>query len=180
MVIVAVNPETGRAYTSRHGLSTGVVYCMHRMAESTRKGQQSTTQLKRAALKEHGRLYAPGEGPCHRHDVDGHADFLVQAPRAPAKRKPRVVREPAHAPEVVKVGDVGTYSVGSDQYAFDVVEVTLKGRRVKVAFRCPRLPPVVVTWRRTNQWVEHQTTVRGSKGLHYSFGVATDYIDPDF
>jgi len=74
-----------------------------------------------------------------------------------------------------EIGMGATYSIGSDRYAYTVVEILRKGRTLLIQRDVPNGQVVTATLRGDGQY-----RPRGSKCGHVALGVRRTYMDPGF
>lgn len=85
----------------------------------------------------------------------------------------------------IKIGDIGTYHVGSDSYGFKVTAIVArfksgerKGKPKEIEIMKTSGVKCLLTYRRTGVWYAKKEKIHNSK--RYDFGYYQDNLDPGF
>ena len=123
-------------------------------------------------------------------DGAGDADYEEKTEKKKKKKvksktKPKPSMRPLkNPPPMINIGDLATYSVGSDSYGCRVSAIRDRGRELDLVRHEPGGGTNygrffhVVTWRKTGIWYDKGETIHRHKSVR--FGSATTNLDPGF
>jgi len=82
-----------------------------------------------------------------------------------------------YPPPEIRIGDIGTYSIGGDRYGFTVTNIRNNGRSVDILH--DDIDQETIEWRISGRWVTSGVLGRSFRGS-YKFGYKVNYQDPGY